>query len=464
MKTTNELETIQTDSPPKVACNQMLYLCAYCCLVITLGFIETFHSAIFVELEHQLQTDAVTIASLFTAKSITFGVSAILCAFVLDSYAETHRFVSLNLCLCALSITVVPWIHYPIPMFIMFIFIGISWGTINVCYPVYIYRAFPNSQQRMLYIAMTIYGISKTVLPLIIQLSITMTGSYRYALYLISSVAMFTALILLILPTPQHDDNRTLKKERGVYNRLGTDSPTTEQESIARYADALNGDKQHIVTQRVLIVLLQLILVSFFATQSGLVNFIVLYCDQYLNIGESMGRFMISGYFGGQLLYRLLVAVMVGDRLKSHWTPSRTLTVGFIGMNLFLVWFVLFDRNVTVIWTVYIGCGFISSAVFPDVVKWGELMTPISGTLSCLFTESEAISDAVMVFVVGELISGPLSVNILPIPVLICGVFGIFVVVISVLLYRSYSVNKEKVITKMQHKVSVSDGVEECLV
>ena len=425
---------------------------------MTLGFVETFHSAIFVELESQLQTNTATIASLITVKSIAFGISAVIYAIILDSCVKTHRIVALLLCLSATSIATVPWINDPIPMFIVFILIGISWGTINVCYPVYIYRAFPNSQQRMFYIAMTIYGISKTVLPLIIQLSVTMTGSYQYALYLISFVAMFTAIILLILPTPLHDANRTLKRDISKSLHGATE---TNEKSIASFADALKADKQHIVTQRILIVLLMMILASFFATQSGLVNFIVLYCDQYLNIGESMGRLMLSVYYGGQLLYRLLVVMVVGERLKSHWTPTRTLTVGLIGMNLFLVSFALFDRNVTVILTVYIGAGFISSPVFPDVVKWCELMIPVSGLLSCLFTNSHGMSDAVMVFVVGELISGPLSVDILPIPVLICCTFGVIVVVASVLLYQRYKGHKERVIKEIhcrQREVDQRNG------
>ena len=51
---------------------------------------------------------------------------------------------------------------------------------------------------------------------------------------------------------------------------------------------------------------------------------------------------------------------------------------------------------------VYIGAGFISGPVFPDVVKWCEVMIPVSGLLSCLFTSSHGMCDAVMVFVVGE--------------------------------------------------------------
>ena len=433
------------------------YLGLYSLLVMTLGCMETFHSALFVEMEAQLDTNTALISSMITAKSISFGISGILCAFILDFYDQTHRFVALIIFCSGISIAVIPWILSSIPMFIIFVVIGSSVGTAFVSFPVYIFRAYPNSQNRMMYTAMAIYGISKTVLPLIVQLSITLTGSYQYALYLVTFLAMITVLFLLVLPTPKHDANRTLKRD--ISNSSVVKDVSADTANVHLFADALKADKQHIVTQRVLILLLAVIMASFSATQSGLVNFIAVYCDQYLNIGESMGRFMISGYYGGQLLYRLLVAVVVGERLKPHWTPTRTLTAGFIGMNLFLILFVFFDQNVAVILTVYIGCGFISSGIFPDIFKWCELMAPVSGTLSCLFIGGFASGDALIVLIIGEIISGPFSVKILPFPNLYCSLFGTLLILGNIVLYREYRLHKEAVITKTQLKVQKIEKV-----
>ena len=188
---------------------------------------------------------------------------------------------------------------------------------------------------------------------------------------------------------------------------------------------------------------------AFSATQSGLVNFIALYCDQFLSVGGSTGRFMISGYYGGQLLYRLMVAVVVGPRLKSMWTPTRTLSAGFVGMNLFLILFVSFRRSAAVILAVYIGCGFISSGIFPDIVKWTELMTPVSGTLSCLFIGGFATGDALIVFIVGEMVSGPFAVDVLPFPIIICSACGTVLILGNIILYRAHQAHKEAVIANV---------------
>merc|ERR1719474_132896 len=104
-------------------------------------------------------------------------------------------------------------------------------------------------------------------------------------------------------------------------------------------------------------------------------------------------------------------------------------------MNLFLILFVSFNRNVAVLLTVYIGCGFISSGIFPDIFKWCELMVPVSGTLSCLFIGGFAGGDALIVFTVGELIS-KMAVDILPFPIISCSVFGTVLMFGSIILYR----------------------------
>ena len=132
---------------------------------------------------------------------------------------------------------------------------------------------------------------------------------------------------------------------------------------------------------------------------------------------------MISGYYGGQLFYRLLVAICIGKKLKKVWLPTRITTVGFMMMNLLLILFVIFDRNVIIIFIVYIGCGFFASGIFPDIFKWCEFMTPVSGILSCIFIAGFSGGDALMVFIIGEFIH-KYGAKILPFPLLIASIIG----------------------------------------
>merc|ERR1712154_567770 len=108
---------------------------------------------------------------------------------------------------------------------------------------------------------------------------------------------------------------------------------------------------------------------------------------------------------------RLMVVIIIGENVN----PMKSLSMAFIGMQLCLMIFAVFKTNIPVIFAVFIGHGFISSGVFPDILTWTELMTPVSGTLSCVFTVGYAAGDALITFVNGELFgSNAFSVAILP--------------------------------------------------
>ena len=272
----------------------------------------------------------------------------------------------------------------------------------------------------MMYILITVYGICKTILPLLIQLSIKLFNTYQHSLYLITIISIMTFIYLLILSTPKHDHYRTLKKdlssskldtdltddelENEPENEINSDKILEITEKSKQAALALKSDKFFVYTQRGIIFILSLIMTMFSATQRGLVNFITTYCNDYLFIDESIGRYMISGYYGGQLLYRLLVAVCIGDRLKEIWLPTRTITSGFIMMNILLVLITILDKNLIMILIVYIGFGFFASGIFPDIFKWCEFMTPLSSIFSCIFIAGFSGGDALVVFIIGELI------------------------------------------------------------
>ena len=416
------------------------YIFTYSLMLMTLGCLETFSSALFVELEKQLNVETVVVALILTIKSIAFGISSFLSAYILDYFTNTHYAVSFITLSSTIAITIIPFVTNVSIMYIIFIFVGTAIGILFVSFPVYIFHAYPSQQTKMMYVVMTIYGISKTILPLLVQLSITLTSSYQYSLNLIACVSSLTCVLLCILPTPKHDHLRSLKQD--LVSRK-------ESEDLRRMKEALKSDKAHRMKERILIIILAFIMATFSATQSGLVNYITSYCADYLDIDEAIGRYMISSYYGGQLLYRLLVAVCVSNKLKKIWLPQRVITFGFIMMDILLVLFVVFDDSAAIIFFVYFGIGFVSSGIFPDIFKWCELLTPVSGVLSCVFIAGFSIGDALIVFGIGELVN-IYGIQILQWPLLAASSIGSMFIVCNIVLYSNYAKQKRRILSGLE--------------
>ena len=435
-------EQFNNDDQSEPKCwKQYGYILTYSLMLITLGCLETFSSALFVELEKQLNVETVVVALIFTVKSIAFGISSFLSAYILDYFINTHYAVSFITLSSTIAITIIPFVTNVSIMYIIFIFVGTAIGILFVSFPVYIFRAYPSQQTKMMYVVMTIYGISKTILPLLVQLSITLTSSYQYSLYLIACVSSLTCVLLCILPTPKHDHLRNLKQDLVVSRK--------ESEDLRRMKEALKSDRAHRMKERMLIIILAFIMATFSATQSGLVNYITSYCADYLDIDEAIGRYMISSYYGGQLLYRLLVALCVGDKLKKIWLPQRIIFFGFALMDILLILFAIFDNSVSIVFFVYFGIGFVSSGIFPDIFKWCELMTPVSGVLSCVFIAGFSIGDALIVFGIGEFVT-TYGIQILQWPLLAASSFGSVLIVCNIVSYSNYDKQKQRILSGLE--------------
>ena len=101
---------------------------------------------------------------------------------------------------------------------------------------VYAYRQWGSEGSRKYVTFLVIYGVSKVVCPMMIQFSVDLFGSYRWALFIVAFVALCGAVMCLALPTPQHDELRSIQaalerqkslrdakevqKEMGAHNNL----------------------------------------------------------------------------------------------------------------------------------------------------------------------------------------------------------------------------------------------------
>lgn len=92
------------------------------------GFIQIFHSAIFVELEEQLNTNPSTISSVISARAVAMGCAVTLFVPIIDFFDEFHRFVAVITFGTGCCIAVIPWISSIIQLLFVFVAVGVfSW-------------------------------------------------------------------------------------------------------------------------------------------------------------------------------------------------------------------------------------------------------------------------------------------------------------------------------------------------
>eukprot|EP01084_Bolivina_argentea_P106447 190479_1 len=335
-------------------------------------------------------------------------------------------------------------------MYSLFIVIGYSLGAMFVCFPVYIFRLYPASQSLMIYILFSIYGLTKVVLPLAFELSLSITTKYNWVMFGIAIITFFDCICLLLVRTPQHDRLRTVradvsnhtkpkykigsgkdddtqktdksplepssgpdyaytygnvsddhtmenttpsKHDHSHRNTLGShdtvdehdiiiDSQTELEDISNQVCFVLRNNRTLVVYEYIIVTLLSMDMFLHSAIQSGLSVFITTYCHLFLHVDISNGRYMISCYFLGQLLYRLIFAVFIGDKYRRHMHPKKTISLGFALITVCSVIFLFWLDDLMVLYVVYSLSGAFGGMIFPDIYKWCEYMKPVSGVLS----------------------------------------------------------------------------------
>ena len=98
-------------------------------------------------------------------------------------------------------------------MFILFIFLGAGEASIFVCIPVLLFRLYPNKGQQRLFALTVLHSAGSMIMPILIELSQNKTDHYLIPLWILSGLGFLFVFIVIFLPTPQHDDLRTIKRK-----------------------------------------------------------------------------------------------------------------------------------------------------------------------------------------------------------------------------------------------------------
>ena len=139
-------------------------------------------------------------------------VSSMITAYIIDKFAETHRISAFLLTVSALAVALMSFIDSLLQQYVLWCVVGAAAGLIEVAAPVFAFRAFTRDAAKKWFVLLMAAGSCKMLTPLVIQLSISLSGDYSYGLYIVSLPGLICAVLMLLLPTPRHDKLRGIKK------------------------------------------------------------------------------------------------------------------------------------------------------------------------------------------------------------------------------------------------------------
>eukprot|EP01084_Bolivina_argentea_P139795 245887_1 len=424
----------------------------YCLMAVCWGLCELIGALIYIELQHQLNTTEQAIAFCFTTRSISGLIFGIVTGKVVDHFTESHRFIATTIILYIASMIYLPFTRNIYVLHIIFAIYGALVSVIIISMTVYILRLYSDCKRELvrpkLYTALAVYGLTKTIYPILMDLSIKYSHSYIYPLYISLIFCIILVILLFIQKTPIHDQHRTIKAE------LKDNEIESNNSNAIKILEILNKDKQIIICQHIIIVVLNLIMLIYAAIWEYFITFSTVYCD-YLNLGQDYGRLLISTYFFGQLIYRILNAICSKCRnITPEWQTFSSFVVLSAVTTIFLF---MYDK---VIWMFFVWffCGCFSAAIVPEITIWTELIKPVTGTINFWYSFSNALGEIIAVFGFGVLLD-MYSISILKYLMFGFSVSGFIIVALNVVIYAYYAKRKESIIKNASNILPETDIV-----
>eukprot|EP01084_Bolivina_argentea_P205830 351544_1 len=411
--------------------NHLYLFLVYCLFMICCGLLEPLPGSLFIELEKQLDVGTSDITPSLIARSISFGIGSIITGLVVDKFTESHRYCALLTILCGIFHAILPYTKSLLIVYITFILNGYVLSIAGVTFPIYLFRLYPKKGDRVIYIAMSLLGLSKAVIPFGISLSISMTDSYAIPLISICVLLIIFSILILLFATPKHDESRNINQ---------TNSKNIDSKSIL---DLFHENKSYIYYQRALIFVLSCLMMIFSASQECFISFVAVYCEDYVRIDNTnIARYLISIYYIGQLLYRFIISLLP---FAKQFEPSKVTIISFTALVVLTIILIIFDTQIVALFIIWFLSGFFGSSVFPEIYKWCERVKPVSGLFSLIFIGQNAFGEVIAVLLCKELIQ-LFGAEAIKYPTFSFNAIGLIINVIMIVIYLKYIKLKAQII------------------
>eukprot|EP01084_Bolivina_argentea_P215837 366526_1 len=453
-----EIDKDNTDYD-EIKMNKTLYMCVYILSVCYYGICLSLSGAIYVELRIQLDTESSTIAYIFSVRSISSIVGGISGAYIIDQYKETHKFFAFVVLCSGVSLSIIPLVKSVVLMYILWVPIGFAMGCAELSNSVYIFRLFPKKGgSRMLLLSIATYHFGKLSAPLIVQGSIELFGSYAASMWIFSFIALMYILIVPWLSTPPHDKLRALKREviqqrEKIEGGLALIKVNNEEnmdlnELVTIIAERLKADKKYRNRQCIIITFLILCYALFSMIRNGYTTFITTYINEYIGMDDSIGigRYLIVTFYIGQFMVAL-----IGSAFK-QLNPMKCVLVTFICFLIITTVYIIFGYEIYVIFIVFALAGLVGGLTYPFLYAWCELIRPLTGLLSCMFTLAYGCGVAIISAMVAQIIDR-WGIRWYTVPLVILSAIACIICIVNCCIYIKYKQYERNILKKIENQV-----------
>merc|ERR1719295_633188 len=193
-----------------IVLGRCLFIC-YCLSCAVYGCLDALASSLFNDLTEQLGTTELQTSYIVLVRTIGYIVSTFLGAFMVDKFKASHRYFAAVLITGATATALIPFFRQYYVQMLLWAATGMVNGTVDTSLTVYTYRFWSEKGSSKYVIYMIICCCCRMVFPLMIETSINVFGCYRYALFVVTFMAITGSLMALCLDTPQHDEMRSIQ-------------------------------------------------------------------------------------------------------------------------------------------------------------------------------------------------------------------------------------------------------------
>lgn len=216
------------------------------------------------------------------------------------------------------------------------------------------------------------FGIGASLSPVIIALTVTMTGGIRWAYWILALLIVPVAVAILRLPSPAAPGSRDHPE-----GQTGEQGPRRDGK---------------------LVVLIALFFFLYVGAESGFGGWIATYAKA-MGFGDAaVAAYLTSAFWGALTVGRLL-----SIPLAAQFTPRQILLGDLVGCLVSVGVVLLWPGSSLAMWVGTVGAGLSMASIFPTTLSLAERHMTITGTITSLFFVGGSTGGMTLPWIIGQL-------------------------------------------------------------
>ena len=358
--------TSLTDKIPRTTSNTpILITIVYFIAFVGLGLVSASLGPTIATLAEQTGSSLSQISYLFTARSLGFMIGAFVIGRRYDRVPGHPLMVALILLIAAMMVAIplVSWLALLIP--VMF-FAGLGSGGTDLggnTLLVWLHQERVGPYMNGLHL---VWGIGAFLAPILIAQVVTLSGSIRWAYWLVALLLLPAVLWLPRLPSPE---------------------PQTKQQE----SQSDNGANTRLVA------LIAAFFFLYVGAEVSVSGWIFTYTVELALATETNAAYLNSAFFGALSLARI-VAIPVATR----FTPRQILFADLLICLVSGLLMATFATSLVALWVAVIGLGVGMASIFPTLLDLAQKYMPLSGRVTGWFFLGASSGGMVLPWLIGQ--------------------------------------------------------------